>query len=226
MRTVNFMRVFGVVFLVVFLFVRTVCAHPSGQHGGEEGTGPIRYNRESLLLLRTLTDTRAHRTDHFPEEMTADTRDTVNDRVNKRRRGQRGGVKRRLRRNKTRPTLPSVILSNVRSIRPNSPNLNFEELQANVSFISEYRDACVLCFSETWYCENVTDDSVALKGFGTPFRTDRDKDISNKQQGGGVCLYVNERWCGRANECHCQKEAVHARHRPDFSVTATALFAP
>ena len=34
-----------------------------------------------------------------------------------------------------------------------------------------------------------------FKGFGCPTRLDRDKQTTGKAKGGGVCLYVNERWC-------------------------------
>ena len=92
-----------------------------------------------------------------------------------------------------------MIVTNVRSIRPKSENLNFKELQAYANFMSEFRDACMFCISETWFCDMIDNDSVAIDGFGVPFRTDRNFAISGKQSGGGVCLYINQRWCNSAN---------------------------
>jgi hypothetical protein len=56
-----------------------------------------------------------------------------------------------------------------------------------------------MCFSETWFDDRVTDDSVYIDGFGVPYRSDRDPTVSGKHHGGGVCLYVNEQYCNRAN---------------------------
>ena len=65
--------------------------------------------------------------------------------------------------------------------------------------MSEFRDVCMLCFSETWFCDNISDDSVAIDGFGSPFRCDRDGGVTDKKGGGGVCMYINETWCPRSN---------------------------
>lgn len=116
-----------------------------------------------------------------------------------RRRGRRGGVRLRLRKNKTVVPLPSVILANVRSFGKNSSNSTFDELYANVKYQSDYRDACLLCFTETWWCADTQPDAIKLDGFGTPFRMDRDSDVTGKGKGGGVAVYVNERWCRKSN---------------------------
>ena len=100
---------------------------------------------------------------------------------------------------KTTLPLPSIILANTRSLRPKPPNFNFDELCANVSHMREYKDACLLCFSETWFDDGITDDSVYIDGFSVPFRGDRNKGDSGKHHGGGVCVYVNERFCNHAN---------------------------
>ena len=55
--------------------------------------------------------------------------------------------------------------------------------------MTEYRDACLLCLSETWLCDSIRDETMAIDGFGEPFRMDRDRKTSGKQQGGGVCQY-------------------------------------
>ena len=69
-----------------------------------------------------------------------------------------------------------MIVSNVRSINPKSPNHNFDELLANCRFTREFRNASFL-FSETWFIDKkVTDESVAIDGFDEPYRMDRDRE--------------------------------------------------
>ena len=93
-----------------------------------------------------------------------------------------------------------MIVSNVKSINPKSPNHNFDELLANCRFTREFRDASLLCFSVTWFIDKkVTNESVAIDGFGEPYRMDRDSTQTGKERGGGVCLYVSEKFCDRAN---------------------------
>ena len=55
------------------------------------------------------------------------------------------------------------------------------------------------CVSETWFCDNISDDSVVIDGFGSPFRCDRDCDVTDKKRGGGVYMYINKTWCPRSN---------------------------
>ena len=50
--------------------------------------------------------------------------------------------------------------------------------------------------SETWLDENATDTEVNLPGF-TCIRGNR-TSASGKRNGGGVCLFINERWCSHA----------------------------
>ena len=112
-----------------------------------------------------------------------------------RRRGRRGGVRIRARKTKNTLPLPSIIFSNVRSLGKNKENFNLESLHANVKFLSEFRDSGLLCFTETWWTEDTPKENTFLEGFGYPFRGDRNRDLTNKQSGGGVCVYVNDRWC-------------------------------
>ncbi|KAK5862920.1 hypothetical protein PBY51_018268 [Eleginops maclovinus] len=58
----------------------------------------------------------------------------------------------------------------------------------------EYRESSLMCFTETWLHSHVLDNSTALPGF-TSVRADRDATLSGKKKGGGIALYVNERWC-------------------------------
>ena len=171
MKSVTIVKVLVVVFAFSRTFVSGVFLSPGVEHGGQggQGTGTQRYDREFLISLQTNQAPSDFPFELFPAEMT--NRVSVRKR---RKRGKRGGVKRRMRRNKTKLPLPSMIVSNVRSINPKSPSHNFDELLANCRFTREFRDASLLCFSETWFMDKVTNESVEIVGFGEPYRTDRD----------------------------------------------------
>ena len=57
--------------------------------------------------------------------------------------------------------------------------------------ISDYRNASVLCFTETWL---KPDTHVEPDGF-TVYRGDITVDSGKLLGTGGVCLFVNNRWC-------------------------------
>ena len=109
----------------------------------------------------------------------------------RRKRGKRGGARLRLRKTRfNRLPLPSMILGNVQSIRN-----KLDELQGNVRFLKDYKDCCVMAFTETWLTERDQDSDLMITGFGAPHRVDRNSEVTNKTQGGGVCLYINQRYC-------------------------------
>lgn len=109
----------------------------------------------------------------------------------RRKRGQRGGIRRRLYRRKFKPPLPSIILANVRSVTNKIDELRFLAVKHHA-----YRDSCAIALTETWFSDHIVDDSVALENFAL-FRGDRTSQ-SGKSRGGGVALYVNSRWCTNA----------------------------
>ena len=123
--------------------------------------------------------------------------------MRKRKRGKKGGVRARLRKRKFRPALPSIVTGNCRSLRN-----KLDELKACVNYRYEYRDSCMMCFSETWFSPRDSESSTAIEGF-TCVRNDRTSD-SGKSMGGGVCAYVNERWCNASNISvkahHCSQD--------------------
>ena len=139
MERVSLLRLLCVVSVIFGLLENTVHATSPGQHGDQQGKGSLRYSREFLLSPQN-SDSPIPNLD-LPAEMN---KNDDNVKVRKRKRGKKGGVRRRLKKTRSRPPLPSIILSNVRSLRPKAPNTTFDELQANVAFISEIREACVL----------------------------------------------------------------------------------
>lgn len=70
--------------------------------------------------------------------------------------------------------------------------------------------------TETWLNESDLDSELALTGFGCPIRLDRSKDATGQSHGGGVCFYVNERYC----------KTIHVRERictPDIELLSISL---
>ncbi|KAL8606246.1 hypothetical protein ACOMHN_012878 [Nucella lapillus] len=112
-------------------------------------------------------------------------------------RGCRSGVMERTRRRRHKPSLPTIVFGNAQSLR-NKP----DELEASVRFMHEFREACLLSFSETWFSDKDTDP--LLPGF-TLIRMDRSKKVTGKKTGGGVCVFVNNNWCRNitVKEQHC-----------------------
>ena len=142
-----------------------------------------------------------------------------NDRENvckERKRGRRGGVRLRLKRQRLRRIpLPSIILANVQSLRNKT-----DELQANSNYLHEYRNACIMAFSETWLSSRDSDADLSISGFGAPVRLDRDAESTGKSQGGGVCVYINQRWCSnitvRESICTADIELLSISVRPFY----------
>ncbi len=138
--------------------------------------------------------------------------------VRLRKRGRRGGVRQRLRRQGLRRLpLPSIILGNAQSLRN-----KVDELQANVKHISEYRDACMIALTETWLKDYDLNHDFDIDGFGLPYRLDRDAQVTGKSLGGGVCLYVNPRWCKTV----IIRESICSPHIELLSVSLRPFYLP
>lgn len=78
------------------------------------------------------------------------------------------GVRLQLRKTQlNRLPLPSMILGNVRSLRN-----KVDELQGNVRFLKDFKDCCLMAFTETWLSENDPDSDLLISGFGPKQRGD------------------------------------------------------
>ena len=93
-------------------------------------------------------------------------------------RGRRAGVLTRFRLRSLRPPLPATVLTNARSLKNKT-----DELFQLMSFKREFKDASVLCITETWL-DPLTPDIVTAPGH-TLFRADRCPVLSQKEKGGG-----------------------------------------
>ncbi len=129
-------------------------------------------------------------------------------------RGKRGGIRARLRANPTSPAIPSLMLSNVRSLEN-----KLDLIQLSRSTQHETRDCCVFVFTETWLNDNIPDSAIQLHGL-TCCRADRDSSLSGKTRGGGLCVYINKEWCNNAavlsKHCSSLVEFMVVKCRPFY----------
>lgn len=143
------------------------------------------YTREHLLLLRhpaTPGESVLNSLDKYPELRNTGTREWT--KIKKR--GSRGGVRERLKRRGSRHPLPVITFSNVRSL---SNKMN--ELTAKIQYDKEFRQSNLICFTESWLKEEMSDPN--LPGY-TLIRADRDTTRSQKSIGGGLCVVLDKRW--------------------------------
>ncbi len=120
----------------------------------------------------------------------------------------------RLRANPTSPAIPSLMLSNVRSLEK-----KLDLIQLSRSTQHETRDCCVFVFTETWLNDNIPDSAIQLHGL-TCCRADRDSSLSGKTRGGGLCVYINKEWCNNAavlsKHCSSLVEFMVVKCRPFY----------
>lgn len=152
------------------------------------------YTREALLTPRQKGDTP-------PTNLPAAVTGKAAGRSSRRKRGQRGGVRQRLRRRGNKPPLPSIILSNVRSLRSKS-----DELRFNSRFCHEYRESSIMVFTESCLRQDIPDASMELEGF-TMVCADRESS-SGESRCGGICVYVSNQWCNQytVRDTHCDSD--------------------
>ncbi len=118
-------------------------------------TGRIQYSRGFLLNLKNQQQphTRSDLStgDHslaeiFRQHENFNKTTWGEKRYKVRKRGRRGGVRQRLKRlTLRRIPLPSMLLCNAQSMRN-----KMDEIQASVTHLEKFRDACVMAFTETW----------------------------------------------------------------------------
>ena len=130
----------------------------------------------------------------------------------KRKRGCRGGARLKYRRRKHRTPVPSLMFGNARSLRN-----KIDELSAHCKFDYAYRDCSIMAFSETWLQDRDSDSTVDIQGYSL-WRHDRQG--TTKQRGGGVCAYINERWCKQVTVkktvCNDNIELISLTCRPFY----------
>ena len=149
----------------------------------------IKYDRQYLLHLAEAPASSTTPPD-LPEWIP--TRDDQLSPEQTRKRGKRGGVRQRVRKRGHRPPLPSITLSNVRSL-----SNKMDELRANIRYNNEFRNTSLICLTETWLTSDISTNTIDIPGFGV-VRHDRSYESSNKSNGGGLCVFFNKQWCNNA----------------------------
>ena len=154
----------------------------------------IKYDRNTLLNLWdvnyriSITDYDGHSDILRPNS--SPSHDFQIPKCKQRKRGKRAGALVRFRRRISRPPLPSIFLSNLRSI-----NNKTDELFYLISNFRDYRDCSIFCFTETWLENDTPNSSMCPDGF-VPHRLDRSNELAEKEgSGGGICFLINDRWC-------------------------------
>ncbi len=99
-------------------------------------------------------------------------------------RGKRGIIRAWLGANPTKPAIPSLMLSNVRSLE----NM-LDLIKLIQSTQHETRDCCVFVFTETWLNDNIPNSAIQLHGL-TCCRGGRDSSLSGKTHRGGLCVHI------------------------------------
>ena len=172
-----------IVFLVSFVscFYCLILAGPVLENSGVwqplpvlHARGPrIVYGRDTLMDLRW---------SHASSKRPTDT--DIPAALKCRKRGRKGGVRARIKR-KFKPALPSIIMGNTQSLCN-----KLDELKSCCLWRQEYRDSCLMCFSETWFKPGIdTQQFSHIDGFAC-IRGDRTPD-SGKSCGWGVCMLMN-----------------------------------
>ena len=160
--------------------------HPGQRWPGEHGSGPAseqpRHTHTRTHQVQTGTPSRG------PAVSSTGGRHRGS---RTRKRGRRGGIRLKMRgMSLSHIPLPSIVLSNVQSLQNKT-----EELQAQARYRHEFRDACILALTETWLSHKDLDKDVTIDGFGKLIRLDRGAVATGKSTGGGLCLFLNERYC-------------------------------
>lgn len=129
----------------------------------------------------------------------------------------------------TGPPLPSIFLSNARSLVNKMDEMNLHLAKNNFMW-----DCSVMVITETWLHLDIPDTAVQLTG-RTTHRQDCSKD-SSKTRGGGLCLYMHNAWCSSSRITHSHFspdiEALSVMCRPFYlpreltAVIATAVYIP
>ena len=195
-------------FIAIFLLFLIILQETISVYGDEDfNTRPLPKIQYTSAILRELKPQ--------PCKTNKSILQTIPAEIKKRRRGKKGGVRHRYRRNVDRPPLPAIITGNARSL-----NNKLDELCLNTRHLNEYREAALICFSETWFHNGVTDVAASIDNFSI-YRSDRTED-SGKQRGGGVCAYVNKSWANPNNvfitgtSCSADLEILSLKIRPYY----------
>ena len=126
-------------------------------------TTPVQYNMAKLHDIRSTATLRRPTVD-LPSE------------IKIRKRGRKGDLRKRTKRRGFKPHLATTIIGNVPSM-----NNKLDELRANVQHQGHFRTCSIMCFTESWLHDHITDASVSVEGYKL-FRADRQKESGKKKR--------------------------------------------
>ncbi len=128
----------------------------------------------------------------------------------------------KLRQRGFRTPLPSFHLANLRSL----PNKT-DKLLLLSRLNKDFSNSAALCFTETWLNDAIPESALHLPNFQL-FRADRDAESTGKLCGGGMCFYINERWCTDVTVlkqmCCPDLEVLFINCKPFYSPREFCLF--
>ncbi|TWW55959.1 hypothetical protein D4764_09G0010090 [Takifugu flavidus] len=110
---------------------------------------PSIYTRDQLMALR-------------PPSFEVGEKPQIPKELRRKQRGTKAGVKHRMKRRRFKPCVPAVITGNVRSLAN-----KMDELEALTRTQREYREASIMCFTETWLHGLIPDSNVMIAAFST-----------------------------------------------------------
>lgn len=204
------MKMKWVAFAVLLLGNVSACVgeQQDAAHKAPDRDTPARvYSRDLLLNLQGNGVPEPGLLEDIPEELIRRYR-------RPRKQGKRGGVRHRLRRRHDRPLLHSILFSNTRALRN-----KMDKLRANIEFLHEYRESCVMVYTETWFLEDHPDQLTEVPGFSI-VRMNCNADLTEKTRGGGICFYINKSWCSnycvKASLCTPDLELLCLSFRPFY----------
>lgn len=191
-----------VLLLVLITFLVDLARYAAGHNSNfKDGQNRITYTRDFLLNLRPSPALSSS------DDTSLLSLDGVKKNFKARKRGRKGGLRQRIKRKPYRQPLPSIMLGNVRSLRN-----KVDELRASSQHLSDYRNSCLVCLTESWLTGADPDSSVEMEGF-TLVRMDRNQN-SGKTRGGGVCVFVNNKYCPPGHITVKHKVGTKGRHGP------------
>lgn len=148
-------------------------------------------------------------------------------RERKHKRGCRSGSDARLRKQPHRPALPSLFLTNARSITH-----KMDELELQMVTMSFVRNCSIIFVTESWLHLLIPNAAVELAE-RTLHQQDKNRDLG---RGGGLCVYMHNEWCcnSRIIDTYCSTdlEVLAVSCRPfylprEFTVVvAIAVYIP
>ncbi|XP_078249882.1 uncharacterized protein LOC144589337 [Pogona vitticeps] len=131
----------------------------------------------------------------------------------KKKRGCRAGVLYRLQKQTKRLPLPSLFLTNARSVAN-----KMDDLRLQVSSSKFVKNCCMLLITETWLNPTIPNTVIDMEGF-LLHRLDRDRNVG-KCRGGGLCVFVRESWCTNSEiitrHCSLELEYLSVKCRPFY----------